>query len=231
MNLADVFIVLVLVLGLLFGLNRGFIRPAISQAGSILVLVILVTRPDLLDSVVPHAVPRLFAVAVIVLVAGILIGIVARVIVGIAYAVPLVKPLDKLAGMVFNAALAFLLLYLLLSALVTLDEVLQPIHRVSRLGPAQVAELQKSLGQSPITALFIDRKSIDALAKASRGTPVAVGSLGSYDGWLGSYENKVRPELAGSRLAPAGAADREQLPIIGHHQELPQAEARTEPAR
>ena len=227
MNLLDLALVAILALGLYLGFRRGLIRPLISQVGSILVLVILVRDPSLLDHVVPASVPRFLAVGLILLLTGIVVGLVARIVARALYAVPLVAPLDKVAGVAFNAVFTFVILYLLLSALVTLDGVLQPIHRFAQLGPAQIAQLQQNLARYPGAALFIDRNKVQSLQAA--GT-VPVANLGQYDAWLGFYENSVRPQLVGSTLGPLLLRLGEKLPIVGHHQSYPKPEARDKPA-
>jgi uncharacterized membrane protein required for colicin V production len=221
MNLADLAILVVLLFGVYSGYKRGFIRLAIAEAGVILMLLLITLNPSALDHVVPHEVPRLLAVSALLILGGFVTGFIARFVAGAAHAVPLVGPADKLGGLVLNALLSFVLLYVAISGLVTLDHALDPIHRFSQVGPAQAAQLKRSLSQAPGAAFFIDRPSLDQLGGQAGASPVPVSNLGTFDAWLGFYENKVRPELVHSSLAPLVLRGGEKLPVVGHHQDFP----------
>lgn len=221
MNLLDVIILVVLLLGFYFGLLRGLLRPLIAEVGAIAMLAVIAANPGALDNFVPHAIPRPLAVLLLLVFGGFVFGFIARVVVGAAYHIPLVRPLDRIAGFFFNGLLTFALVYLALSALIALDGALQPIRGLSELGHQQVLALQQSLARNPGAALFVDRNALQQMERDSSNGPIPVSSLGAYDGYLQFYEQDVRPELVGSSLGPIVVKLGERLPLVGHRQAYP----------
>ena len=228
MDILDLVIIAILALSAFIGFSRGLIRPLIAQSGAIVALAVLAHNPGLLNSVVPPFVPRVAIVGVVLFAGGFVFGIAGRVIGAIADRIPVVRTIDKPAGVIFTTVLSFVLIYVVISGLVTFDAALEPIHRSVQVGNAQVAQLRKNLASTPGVGLLMGNNSLDQMQTDSSHGAVPVTSLGQYDGWIGFYENTLRPQLVGSALAPTVLAIGERIPVVGHHQAFPQAQSRNQ---
>ena len=221
MDVLDIVIIAVLALGVYMGFSRGLIRPLIAQAGALVVLAVLSRNPGLMDRVVPPFVPRIALVGVLLFAGGFVFGIAGRVVGAITDRIPLVRTVDKPAGVIFNALLSLVFLYVVISGMVSLDGALEPIHRATQLGSAQVAELRKKIADTPGVGLLVGNHSLDQMQTDAAQGAVPATKIGQYDGLIGIYESRVRPQLVGSTLAPIVLAMGEKIPVVGHHQSFP----------
>jgi len=70
-------------------------------------------------------------------------------------------------------------------------------------------------------ATFADPQMLKLLAQSAAKAPVASAELEKVDAAVAFYEEKVRPELLGSRIVPVLLAIGEKLPYIGRPATLP----------
>lgn len=113
------------------------------------------------------------------------------------------------------------MLYVALLGTLTLDGWLDPLHGKSAIGPQDVAAVQAIAALNPALGAFADPAALQTLAQSAALAPVTTEQLGQYGTMLSFYEQTVRPQLLGSRIAPLLLTVGERLPLIGRHVDFP----------
>jgi uncharacterized membrane protein required for colicin V production len=213
MDLLDVAILIVIALGLLLGYSRGILRALIPELAVVGVAVLLYARPELVRMVPLLPGPLTVFVALLgsFILAVLLSGQITRAI----RMIPIAKPADRVAGAIFNGALAFLLVYSLLLAMISFDAVVQPITHAVSLTGANVGALRAALQANPQFSWLVDDHQITRMQQDATAQPVQYSDLSYYDFTVATYEMQLRPQLVQSRLAPVVLRVGERLPIVG----------------
>jgi hypothetical protein len=216
---ADIAIVAFILLGALIGFGKGFVVPLVAAGGAILTMSALYAGP--LTGALPSGTAGLGVGAVGLLVGGTLFTTVGAFVVGIVHRVGLLKRFDKVLGIPLGMATAAVTLYVALLGTLALDAWLDPVHGKATLGPADIAAMQSVASANPTFAAFADPAMLTVLAQSAAKAPVASSELQKLDSAVAIYEEKVRPELLQSRIAPWLLAIGEKLPFIGRPATLP----------
>ena len=221
MNLIDAGIVILVLLGLLLGWSRGLIAPLLAEAGFLVTFWIVLTHPALLNTIIPPNIPRPLAIVALPGIIGLVTGLIGRTLFKTAFRLPLARQADKVLGAAVHGALAGVIVYVVLLGMAGVDNVLGPISGVATIGSAQVAATRSLLGQYPEAGSFIDPAQLAQLGSQAALRPVPFAALGQYAQALAWYEQELRPQLRGSRLAPLVLRLGAHLPVVGRPVKLP----------
>jgi hypothetical protein len=217
--MADIAIIAFLLLGAVVGFGRGFVVPLAAAGGALLTLASLYAGP--LTGALPTGTAGLGVGVIAIAVGGTLFATVATFVVRIVHTVGVLKRFDKVLGVPLGMATAAVTLYVAVLATLVLDGWLDPLHGKATIGPQEVAALQAVAGANPAFATFADPQMLKLLAQSAAKAPVASAELEKVDAAVAFYEQKVRPELLGSRIVPVLLAIGENLPLIGRPATLP----------
>jgi hypothetical protein len=217
--MADVVIIGAIALGAIVGWRKGFVLPLISLGGALLSIATLYAGP--LNGMVPSGNAGLGVGAIALVIGGTILGGVAGVLVGLLHRVAMLRAFDHVVGLPLGAATAAVGLYVALLGTLALDGWLSPLHGKATIELQDIAALQAFAAANPTFAMFADPAVLRSLTTAATSSPLAKDQLSKFDTTLAFYEQTVRPELLGSRIAPVLLAMGEYLPIIGRHAELP----------
>jgi hypothetical protein len=119
-------------------------------------------------------------------------------------------------------ATAAVALYVALLGTLTVDAWLDPIHGKAAIGTQEIAALQALAKANPTLSVFASPTMLQTLLESMTAKgPLSGDQLSQADAALGFYEQKVRPELLGSRIVPVVLTIGEKLPFIGRPATLP----------
>ena len=215
----DLAIVAFILLGAIVGFGKGFVVPLAAAGGAVLTLGALYAGP--LTGALPAGTAGLGVGAIALFVGGTVFTAVATFVVGIVHRVGLLKRFDKVLGIPLGMVTATVTLYVAVLGTLVLDAWLDPLHGKTAFGPQEIASLQTVAGANPAFAAFADPQMLKLLAQSAAKAPVASAELEKVDAAVAFYEEKVRPELLGSRIVPVLLAIGEKLPYIGRPATLP----------
>lgn len=217
--MVDLAIVVAIAAGAFAGWQRGFIVPLVIQAGALLSLAALYAGP--LNGVVPSGFAGLGMGAAALVLGSSILGAIGGAFTSLVYRIGVLKRFDKAVGIPLGAATAAVSLYVALVGLVALDGWLAPLHGKLAIAPADIVAIEQIAAANPSLGVFADPTTLEAVAQAAAKAPIPSVELSQHAAALGIYEDKVRPQLLSSRLAPLLLSLGAQLPLIGRHVELP----------
>jgi hypothetical protein len=108
-------------------------------------------------------------------------------------------------------------IYLAISALVTLDNAFVPTVNKATLTLDQVNQLENQILSNPITSALVSKDDMAALKKAAASSAGAnINSVNGIKQLDQIYTNFLEPQLHGSRIVPIMLSIGQHLPLIGH---------------
>lgn len=213
-------IVAFILLGALIGFSRGFVLPLLAVGGALFGIALLFTGP--FSGSVPSGTAGLGAGAIALGLGAMLFTRVGMFAVGLIHRFGLLKKVDKVLGIPIGMATAAIALYAALLGTLTVDAWLDPINGKAAIGAQEIASLQAVAKANPILSVFASPTMLQGLLEtATAKGPVSGDQLSQADAALGFYQQKVRPELLGSRIVPVVLTIGEKLPFIGRPASLP----------
>jgi hypothetical protein len=112
---------------------------------------------------------------------------------------------------------SLIVVYLAVSALVTLDNAFEPALRSASLTVAQVTRLETEILSNPITAAMVSKNDLQALKTAAQKNNAAhLDSVAGIHQLQQIYTDFLQPQLHGSRIVPFILGIGRHLPFIGH---------------
>jgi hypothetical protein len=127
-----------------------------------------------------------------------------------------IRGIDGLLGLVVHAAVSIVVVYLAVSALVTLDNAFGPALKSASLTLAQVNQFESQIVSNPITAAMVSKSDLDQLKKNAAKNNAHLDSVGGIHQLQQIYTDFMQPQLHGSRTAPFILSIGQHLPFIGH---------------
>jgi uncharacterized membrane protein required for colicin V production len=214
----DVVVLLFLVVALLIGYQRGVIQPLMAEIfffGTLLVVFRFHDQYTAEMQKIAHINAILSVFVAIIL--AIVMGAIGGAIGGAFHRVESIRGIDGLLGIFVHVAVTLVVIYLAVSALVTLDNAFEPTVRNATLTLAQVNQLESWITSNPITSAMVSKQDLKSL-KAGAG--VAGGAhLDAVQGihqLQQIYTGFISPQLHGSRSVPIILGIGHRLPFIGH---------------
>jgi hypothetical protein len=147
----------------------------------------------------------------------VILGGVGGAIGGAFHRMEAIRGIDGLLGLVVHVGVSLVVIYLAVSALVTLDNAFEPALKSASLTLAQVNQLESQILSNPITAAMVSKSDMDTLKKNAAKTNAAhLDSVGGIHQLQQLYTDFMQPQLHGSRTVPFILSIGQHLPFIGH---------------
>lgn len=231
----DVIIGIVLLIALFIGYQRGVIQPLFVYLFFLIAILILLRERTQYTNFMEqrlhtNAVLAVFVALIIAVVAGFIGGQIG----GMIHKMPVVRGVDGFLGIFVNLFFAGLIIYLLLSALVVLDNAFAPTLNATTLTFAQVEQIKATITSNPLTASLVDSRDLATLEKQAKTNKdgARLNQTPQLSQLQTAYEDFLQPQLASSRLTPIILRIGQKIPIIGHigPNDLHASAARTAPS-
>jgi len=214
----DIAIVLLLLLALILGYQRGVIQPLMAEIfffGTLLVIFRFHDQYTNEMQKVLHLTPVLSVFVALIL--AVIIGAIGGSIGGAFHRLEALRGIDGLLGVFVHVAVTLVIVYLAVSALVTLDNAFEPTLKSANLTLTQVNTLENWILSNPITSAMVSKPDLDALKKAAGKSPGAnIDSVAGIHQLQQIFVGVLQPQLHSSRAVPAILGIGSHIPIIGH---------------
>ena len=213
----DILIVLLLVVALVTGFQRGVIQPLMAEIfffGTLLAVFRFHEQyTDQMQKLL-HLTPVLAIFVALIL--AVVLGAVGGAVGGLFHRMEAIRGVDGLLGVFVHGVVILIVVYLGLSALVTLDNAFEPAIKSANLTLTQVNQLENEVLSNPITAAMVSSSDLKALKESAAKTNSAhLDSVAGIHQLEQIYTGFLQPQLHGSRLAPFILGFGERLPFIG----------------
>jgi uncharacterized membrane protein required for colicin V production len=214
----DIIVALILIVALIVGYQRGVIQPLMAQIFFFGTLLVVFRFHDqyvaaMLKYLHLNAVLAIFVALIIAVVMGAIGGAIG----GAFHRLQAIRGIDGLLGIFVNVAVSLVVIYLAISAMVTLDNAFEPALKSASLTLAQVNQLENQILSNPITSAMVSKSDLQALkAAASKPSGAHLDSVAGIHQLQQIYTDFLQPQLHGSRTAPIILSIGHRLPLIGH---------------
>src|SRR4029077_21224146 len=214
----DVAVAVLILLALFLGYQRGVLPPLTAEIFFVGPVLIIFRFHDQYTSEMQkilHLNPVLSVFVALIL--AIVLGAVGGAIGGAFHRMDTILGIDGLLGVFVHVVVTLVIIYLGISALVTLDNAFVPTLNKASLTLAQVNDLENKILSNPITAAMVSKDDLAALKKAANTTSGAhLDSVGGIHHLQRLYTGFLEPQLHSSRTVPFILGFGQHLPFIGH---------------
>ena len=214
----DVVVILVLIVSLIVGFQRGVIQPLLAEIFFFGTLLAVFRFHDQYTTEMQKVLHLNAVLAVFVaLIIAVIMGAVGGSIGGAFHRLESIRGIDGLLGVVVHGLVTLVIVYLAISALVTLDNAFEPALKTASLTLTQVNQLESEILSNPITSAMVSKSDIQALKKAAATSSGAhLDSVAGIHQLQQIYTDFLQPQLLSSRTAPVILGIGQHLPVIGH---------------
>jgi len=214
----DVIVVLILIVALIVGYQRGVIQPLMAEIFFFGTLLVVFRFHDQYASLMLKYLHLNTVLSVFVaLIIAVVLGAVGGAIGGAFHRLEAIRGVDGLLGVVVHAAVTLVVIYLAVSALVTLDNAFEPALKTASLTLKQVNDLESQILSNPITSAMVSKSDLQALkAQASKSSGAHLDSVAGIHQLQQIYTDFMQPQLHSSRSVPVILSIGQHLPVIGH---------------
>lgn len=214
----DIAVGILILLALILGYQRGVIQPLMAEIfffGTLLIVFRFHDQYTTEMQKIAHLNPVLSIFVALIL--AIILGAVGGAIGGAFHRMDAIRGIDGLLGVFVHVGVTLVIIYLGISALVTLDNAFVPTVNAASLTLAQVNDLENKILSNPITAAMVSKDDLNALKAAAAKTNAAhLDSIPSIHQLEQLYTGFLEPQLHGSRTVPYILGFGHHLPFIGH---------------
>jgi uncharacterized membrane protein required for colicin V production len=214
----DVVIVLVVIVALLLGFQRGVIQPLMAEIFFFGTLLVIFRFHDQYTNEMQkllHLSP-VFSVFV-ALILAVILGAVGGAIGGAFHRLEAIRGIDGLLGIFVHVVVTLVVVYLAVSALVTLDNAFEPTLKSASLTLAQVNQLENWILSNPITSAMVSKQDLQALKNAAnKSSGASIDSVAGIHQLQQIYVDFLQPQLHSSRVVPVILSIGSHIPVIGH---------------
>jgi len=214
----DIIVILILIVALIVGYQRGVIQPLMAEIFFFGTLLVVFRFHDqyaalMLKYLHVNTVLSVFVALIIAVVLGAAGGAIG----GAFHRLEAIRGVDGLLGIVVHAAVTLVVIYLAVSALVTLDNAFEPALKTASLTLKQVNDLESQILSNPITAAMVSKSDLQTLkAQAAKSSGAHLDSVAGIHQLQQIYTDFMQPQLHGSRSVPIILSIGQHLPVIGH---------------
>jgi uncharacterized membrane protein required for colicin V production len=214
----DVIVVLVLVVALVMGYQRGVIQPLMAEIFFFGTLLAVFRFHDQYTSDMQKLFHLNAVLSVFVaLILAVVLGAIGGAIGGAFHRMEAIRGVDGLLGVFVHGAVTLVVIYLAVSALVTLDNAFQPALKSASLTLTQVNQLENQILSNPITSALVSKSDLQALKTAATKSNAAhLDSVAGIHQLQQIYSDFLQPQLHSSRTVPVILGMGHHLPFIGH---------------
>jgi uncharacterized membrane protein required for colicin V production len=214
----DIVIVILLVVALITGYQRGVIQPLLAEIfffGTLLAVFRFHDQYTAEMQKLLHLSPVLSVFVALIL--AVILGAVGGVIGGMFHRMEAIRGVDGLLGVFVHVLVALVIVYLAISALVTLDNAFKPTIATAALTLSQVNDFEKRVLSNPITAAMVSKSDLDSLKSAASKTDGAhIDAIAGIHQLEQVYTSFLQPQLHGSHIVPFVLGFGVHIPLIGH---------------
>src|SRR6202158_2845382 len=214
----DVAVVLLLIVAVIIGYQKGVIQPLMAEIFFFGTILLIFRFHDPYTAAVEKYfhLKAVFAVF-IALILAVVMGAVGGAIGGAFHRLEAIRGIDGLLGVFVNVAVSLVVIYLAISALVTLDNAFEPALKSASLTLTQVNQLENQILSNPITSAMVSKSDLQALkTAASKPSGAHLDSVAGIHQLQQIYTDFLQPQLHGSRAVPIILSIGHRLPVIGH---------------
>jgi uncharacterized membrane protein required for colicin V production len=214
----DIVVVLVLVIALITGYQRGVIQPLMAEIfffGTLLAVFRFHEQYTTEMQKLLHLTPVLSVFVALIL--AVVAGAIGGAIGGAFHRMEAIRGIDGLLGIFVHGIVTLVIVYLGVSALVVLDNSFEPALRTASLTLTQVNQLESEILSNPITAAMVSKSDLDTLkAQAAKNQQAHLDQVQGIHQLQQIYSDFVQPQLHSSRTVPFILSFGRHLPLIGH---------------
>ena len=214
----DIVVVLVLIVAVIIGYQKGVIQPLLAEIFFFGTILLIFRFHDPYTAAVDKYLhlKAVFAVF-IALILAVIMGAIGGAIGGAFHRLEAIRGVDGLLGVFVHLLVTLIVIYLGISALVTLDNAFEPVLKSASLSLKQVNQLESTILSNPITSAMVSKSDMQALKNAaSKGTGAHLDSIQGIHQLQQIYTDFLQPQLHGSRTVPFILGFGQHLPVIGH---------------
>lgn len=214
----DIVIVILVVVALITGYQRGVIQPLLAEIfffGTLLAIFRFHDQYTAEMQKLLHLSP-VFSVFV-ALILAVILGAVGGALGGMFHRMEAIRGIDGLLGVFVHVLVTLVIVYLAASALVTLDNAFKPAVVSAALTLNQVNDFENRVLSNPITAAMVSKSDLDALkAAAAKSQAAHIDSIAGIHQLEQIYTGFLQPQLHGSHIVPFILGFGVHIPLIGH---------------
>ena len=214
----DILVILLLVIALFTGFQRGVIQPLMAEIfffGTLLAVFRFHDAYTTEAQKLLHLTPVLAIFAALII--AVILGAVGGALGGMFHRLEAIRGIDGLLGVFVHGVVTLVVVYLAVSALVTLDNAFQPALKTASLTLQQVNQLEGQILSNPITAALVSKDDLKSLKdKAAKNNSATLDSVAGIHQLQQIYTDFFQPQLHGSRIVPFILAFGSKIPLIGH---------------
>ena len=213
----DILVVIILVIALITGYQRGVIQPLLAEIFFFGTLLAVFRFHDQYTNEMQkllHLTPVLSVFVALIL--AVVLGAVGGAIGGMFHRMEAIRGVDGLLGVFVHGIVTLVVIYLAVSALVVLDNAFKPALASASLTLTQVNQLESQILSNPITAAMVSKSDLQALKDAAaKSNSAHLDSVGGIHQLQQIYTDFLEPQLHGSRVVPFILGFGRHLPFIG----------------
>ena len=213
----DIIVVLVLVIALITGYQRGVIQPLLAEIFFFGTLLAVFRFHDQYTNEMQkllHLTPVLSVFVALIL--AVVAGAIGGAIGGAFHRMEAIRGVDGLLGVFVHGVVTLIVVYLAISALVVLDNAFRPAVDNANLTLSQVNQLENEILSNPITAAMVSKSDLQALKDSAAKGTANINNAGGIHQLEQIYTSFLQPQLHGSHLVPFILGFGKHLPFIGH---------------
>jgi uncharacterized membrane protein required for colicin V production len=213
----DIIVVLILIVALIFGYQRGVIQPLLAEIFFFGTLLAVFRFHDQYTTEMQKLLHLNAVLAVFVaLIIAVVMGAIGGAIGGAFHRLEAIRGIDGLLGVVVHGLVTLIVIYLAISALVTLDNAFEPALKSASLTLTQVNQLEAEILSNPITSAMVSKSDLQALkSAATKSSGAHLDSIAGIHQLQQIYTDFLQPQLHSSRTAPFILSIGQHLPGIG----------------
>jgi uncharacterized membrane protein required for colicin V production len=214
----DIAVIILLLLALILGYQRGVLQPALAEIFFFGTLLLVFRFHDQYTNEMAKIAHLNAVLSVFVaLILAVVMGAIGGAIGGAFHRMQTIRGIDGLLGIFVHGLVTLIIVYLAISALVTLDNAFVPAVQTASLTLAQVNKLETSILSNPITSAMVSKQDMQALKDAaSKPAGAHIDSVQGIHQLQQVYVDFLQPQLHSSKSVPIILAIGHALPIIGH---------------
>jgi uncharacterized membrane protein required for colicin V production len=214
----DIVVVLVLIVALIVGYQRGVIQPLMAEIfffGTL--LAVFRFHEQYTNAMFKYLHLNAVLAVFVALILAVVLGAIGGAIGGAFHRLEQIRGIDGLLGIFVHVLVTLIVIYLAVSALVTLDNAFEPALRSASLTLTQVNQLEAQILSNPITAAMVSKSDLQALkTAASKSSGAHLDSVSGIHQLQQIYTDFLQPQLHSSRTVPFILSIGQHLPVIGH---------------
>jgi len=214
----DVIIIIVLLVALVIGYQKGIIQPLMTYLFFFGALFLIYRdRGQYLAGVEKYLHANTVLAIAFALIIAVVAGYAGSVVGTALHRMPIARGIDGFLGIFINVGIAIAVVYFVLSGLITFDKAFTPIANNAKLTNAQVTTLTNQIESNPLAAALVDPKDLAKLKSETKsGQATTLSTVTQLDNLNSFYQDFVRPQLRGSRIAPYIMRIGQKIPLLGH---------------